>query len=192
MKRFFPIFEKFQGSHLVIVDVQEPFRKWWEKLGMDDYVESLMEYAKQFNYVYQIWDSIDASKPDFEFPNEVKTIEKNYGGEPDWDELDDQLDLSEVERIKKDRKNEDFYDSDYLGNSYDLRTGGKLFYIGGDHDWFFTSDELVDLFEELSRVSGKIVLVGGADNECLTDVERAMEIMGVKFEVNHDYVYYAI
>jgi hypothetical protein len=36
-----------------------------------------------------------------------------------------------------------------------------------------------------------VILVGGADGECLTDVETAAEAMGVKLRLNHKYIYSA-
>ena len=60
---------------LVIVDVQKDF----DKFIQHDLVDELYEYAKKFKQVYQIWDTNDATKPTYKFPNQVGCYSKRYG-----------------------------------------------------------------------------------------------------------------
>lgn len=186
MKQHVPLFEKFAGTHLLIVDVQENFAKWWEDNNLPFLPDDIMEYAKGFDYVYQIWDAIDVNEPSYHFPNEIRTIEKTYGGDIMEEDAADYFEEPELGRFLKDWDNAELED-----NVYTTKDGGGVFYIAGVHEWFIASSELIELFEELRNSEADLIVVGGAEGECLTDITTALDTMDIPYEVNRDYTYRA-
>jgi putative cell wall-binding protein len=61
--------------------------------------------------------------------------------------------------------------------------------INNNHKWFYVNEELVELFSKLN--SKNIIIVGGADDECLEDVFVSMKSFGINPIYNHDYIYSA-
>lgn len=178
-----PLFENYNHKVLLIVDVQEAFEKFFPC----DYVKKLESYAEQFSHVYQIWDDTQASKPSYDFPNEVDTVKKTYGGEPNEEEL----------KRFTDESRERFLEGEEVGYEgvYFYKDGGALFYIGmggggsPGHEWFSVDSKYMDLLEELKVQSTTIVLVGGGMWECLYDVEVTLQEMNIKYEYDYDFTY---
>lgn len=155
---------------LVIVDVQKVFGKFIPR----DFEKKLNIYAKQFNYVYQIWDSNKTDKPSYKFDNEIKTVRKNYGTK---------FSKNLVELTKKlELQNPNVKEGDIFKT-------GKNFVVKVDnnHKWFYLNNELIQLYNELK--GKKVIIVGGADNECIEDVYISMNSFGIDAIYNHDYIY---
>ncbi len=86
------------------------------------------------------------------------------------------------------------------GDSFPTKEGTMIIYIGNNHKWYHLPKKLHDLFiqiteaqsvnEELGEVRD-VILVGGADRECLEDVEEAARVMGVKLKRNENFIYSA-
>lgn len=155
---------------IFIVDVQKEFGDFIPK----NMVSELYEYCKDFDEVYQIWDSNEAKKPTFKFPNQVKSIKKKFGKKF--------LDKKIQNKLKKltSKKSE--------GEYVELKgVDGYFVRIENNHDWFLVSDELLEIFRKLKNK--KVIITGGADQECLKDLYVAGETFGIKFIYNHNFIY---
>jgi hypothetical protein len=157
---------------LIIVDVQKVFGKFIPR----DFEKKLNIYASKFDKVYQIWDSNKINKPSYKFNNEIKNIRKNYGTKfsKDLVKLTDELELNHPNV-----KEGDIFKT---GNNFVIK-------IDNNHKWFYLNDELVELYNELKGKN--VIIVGGADNECLEDVFVSMNSFGINAIYNHDYIYSA-
>lgn len=157
---------------LVVVDVQDEF----DEFIQFDLVKELTEYSKEFDKVYQVWDSHEAETPTHTFPNQVKTVEKLFGKNHFNDEvrqfIDEAKNSTEEGKLFK------------LSNDH-----GYLVRVDNNHDWFYINPEIYDMIEELK--GHQIVLVGGADGECLEDVKVAIETFGIPVTMNDKYIYSA-
>jgi Zn-dependent M32 family carboxypeptidase len=61
--------------------------------------------------------------------------------------------------------------------------------VNNNHKWFFVNEELYNLYQ---RLKGKrVIIVGGADSECLQDVYISMKSFGIIPTYNHKYIYNA-
>jgi hypothetical protein len=156
---------------LLIVDVQKEFGDYIP----DNMVKELFEYCKEFKDVYQIWDSHDAVAPTFKFPNQKSSINKKFGKK--FLEKDVQ---NKLEKLKN---------GSIEGQQIQIDSDDIFVRVKNNHDWFFINDQLLKLFNQLK--GKKIIVVGGADFECLKDVFIACKSMGVKAMLNHKYIYSA-
>jgi hypothetical protein len=211
MMRYIRTFESYSSENiLIIVDVQKSFDKYFT----DRYVDELKKYCQKFKSVYQIWDNhIDGKSVDkdylydedpeepsnddlYDFPNQEDLIEKRYNYNVDVDFYKKILDDSVYEDAKKRESDGDLVKGDH----FPTKEGTIIIYIGNNHKWYHMPKKLRDLFEKLTYSQsineniGKVndvVLVGGADRECLDDIEVAAEIMGVNIKRNPAYIYSA-
>jgi len=177
---------------LIIVDVQKEF----EKFIPQGYVDQLINYSKKFHTVYQIWDSNDASKPSYTFPNQQAIIIKKFGTK-----FSDELVKTVAQLNKKhpNAKEGDIFEFDDV-NSYVVK-------ISNQHSWFYVPEKMAELFKTLKGKN--VILVGGAgstnsnfytsqngdtkyDNgECIKDVYEAMQSFGIKVQYDTRYIYNA-
>lgn len=176
---------------LLIVDVQSNFKKYFPK-DPNSYLKKLDKYSEEFKTVYQIWDSNSGSKPTYKFKNQVDLVEKKFGvkkfyskykgGFKEWiTKIFDEKVLDKFNSHKNKFKE---------GDAFKLKTGNEfLIYIGNTHKWFYVNSELVELFQKLR--GKKIILVGGAESECLEDVYVALKSFNVTPVYNHQYIYSA-
>ena len=155
---------------LVIVDVQSDFNKFIQH----DLVDELYDYAKKFKQVYQIWDTHKTDvAPTYAFPNQVDSVRKLYGKNHFSDK---------VKKFTEEHKDETFE-----GNVFKLNDEeGYIVRIDNMHEWFYVNPEIVQLIGKLKE--NKIILVGGADNECLEDVYQAFKAFGLNIHINKKYV----
>jgi len=197
--RYIKTYESHNNSTLLIVDVQKSFKKFFSEM----YLNELNKYANNFQKVYQLWDNhIDGKKVDkdylydhtpdipvhgdlYHFPNQVDLIEKRYNYDVDADFykkiLDKEVynDISEKENDKTIKK----------GDIFKTKEGTIITYIGNRHKWFHCP---VKLYKLLERLKGQeVVIVGGADSECLEDIVTTCESLGVKIKRDHKYIYSA-
>lgn len=183
INKFRKIFEaKTEGIDLVIVDVQEGYKKFFGEA----YLEALEEFCEDYSRVFQIYDSINVNYADYTFPNQVLTIEKQYGGELSVEDVEYYFTEPMRDTILQ-KFEQGFYERDLL----ETINGDYWVYIDGKHEWFYCSSELADLFKKFVAQSRKIILVGGAAEECLKDVFVTMKAFGVNVEYNLDLVYSA-
>ncbi len=161
------------GKVLVIVDVQKEF----DKFIQHDLVDELYEYAKNFKRVYQIWDTHKTDvAPTYTFPNQVEAVKKKYGKSHFSDEVTKFI--KEVE------------DETFEGNTFKLSDNkGYIVRVDNNHEWFYVNPEIVELIQKIQN--DKVILVGGADNECLEDVYQAFRAFGLNTHINKKYVYSA-
>lgn len=183
---------------LLIVDVQSNFKKYFPT-DPNGYLKKLDNYCLEFpsgttdlTGVYQIWDSNSGSRPTYIFKNQKDFVEKKYGikkfysklkgGFNEWIyQIFDDDTLNQF-KSKKNKFNP--------GVAFKLKNGNEfLIYIGNNHKWFLVNGELVELFKKLRNK--KVIIVGGADNECLEDVYIAAKSFGVIPVYNHQYIYSA-
>jgi hypothetical protein len=211
--KYLKTFEKWNikpDDILIIVDVQKSFKKFFT----EKYIHELKKYCEKFNRVYQIWDNhVDGKNVDkdylydedpeipvhkdlYHFPNQKDLIEKRYNYDVNADFFKPVLDTDVYEDVKeKEDKNELV-----KGDSFPTKEGTMIIYIGNNHKWYHLPKKLHDLFiqiteaqsvnEELGEVRD-VILVGGADRECLEDVEEAARVMGVKLKRNENFIYSA-
>lgn len=166
--------ESTDNGILVVVDVQKEF----EKFIPQGYVDQLINYAKNFHTVYQIWDSNKAKSPSYTFPNQKSVIIKKFGTKFS-DELEDTV--AKLNQKHPNAKEGDIFEFDDV-NSFVVR-------IKNNHSWFYVPEKMAELFKSLKGKS--VIVVGGANDECLKDVYEAMESFGIKPKYDHRYIYSA-
>ena len=208
--RYLKTFESHSSDDvLIIVDVQKSFSKYFT----DNYVSQLKGYSRGFGRVYQIWDNhVDGKNVDkdylydedpeapmngdlYHFPNQSDLIEKRYNYNVDADFYKNILDKSVYEDIKS-KEDEG---SLVRGDSFPTKEGTLIIYIGNNHKWYHMPKKLHELFEEINQAQSlnesmsvnDVIMVGGADRECLDDVETAAKVMGVRLKRNEKFVYSA-
>ena len=209
--RYLKTFESHSSKDiLIVVDVQKSFKKFFNEV----YLHELKKYCNEFSKVYQIWDNhVDGKNVDkdylydedpeipihkdlYHFPNQTDLIEKRYNYDVDADfykkvltpetykEVSDKEDANELKR----------------GDFFPTNEGTLIVYVGNNHKWYHMPKKLHELFTEVAVAQSMneglsevrdVILVGGADGECLTDVETAAEAMCVKLRLNHKYIYSA-
>lgn len=141
---------------LIVIDVQRHFLK--NNLG---FVQKVKNLCRDYKKVYQIFDSIDSDKPDFIFPNQVQSIEKQYGFDLDDSNVEDYLSGAELKKYRNGH-----------GDSFHTNDGRMIVQTSGVHPYFLLEGDLLKLCKFFS---GKDVdLAGGAANECLEDINAAL------------------
>ena len=189
-----------KDSTLLIIDVQKSFSEFFT----DNFVKQLKDYCKGFDKVYQIYDNhVEGKNPDKEylydedpdspisgdmytFPNQVDVIEKRYRYDVEIDFFKDELTSDLYKKIREREKNNDIK----VGEYFETKNGTLLVFINNNHNWFECPRKLYDLLESWKGTN--VVLVGGADRECLTDVEVTAKSLGVKVKRNDNYIYSAL
>lgn len=186
-------------SILLIVDVQKSFSKFFTK----NFVKALKKYCKDFNKVYQIYDNhVEGKNPEkdylyeeepdspisgdiYTFPNQIDIIEKRYRYDVEIDFFKKELEIELYKKIREREKNDDIE----IGEYFETKNGTLLVFIKNNHNWFECPKKLFNLLESWKGI--EVVIVGGADRECLTDVEVTAKSLGVKVKRNDNYIYSA-
>jgi hypothetical protein len=207
--RYLKTFESHNNKDiLIIVDVQKSFKKFFNEL----YLSKLKKYCNKFNRVYQIWDNhhlgqnvdkdylydrdpeIPVDGDLYHFPNQKDLIEKRYNYDVNADFYKKVLDDDVYEEVK----NKEERDELKQGDHFPTKEGTIIVFIGNNHRWYHMPKKLHELFMEITEAQNEdlseirnVFLVGGADGECLDDVEVAAEIMGVQIKRNPKYIYSA-
>lgn len=207
--RYLKTFESHNNKDiLIIVDVQKSFKKFFNEL----YLSELKKYCNKFNRVYQIWDNhhlgqnvdkdylydrdpeIPVDGDLYHFPNQKDLIEKRYNYDVNADFYKKVLDDDVYEEVK----NKEERDELKQGDHFPTKEGTIIVFIGNNHRWYHMPKKLHELFMEITEAQNEdlseirnVFLVGGADGECLDDVEVAAEIMGVQIKRNPKYIYSA-
>lgn len=199
--KYLKTFEKHKKttSTLIIVDVQKSFRSFFTEM----YLNKLKKYCKTFDAVYQIWDNhVDGKNIDldylydddpevkkhhdlYQFPNQQDLIEKRYNYDVNIDFYKKILDKKTFNIVK----NLESRGKLKRGQLFKTNEGTAIVYIGNNHKWFHIPIKLYNLF--LSLKGKEVIIVGGADSECLEDVYIAGDSMGVLVKRNHTYIYSA-
>ena len=197
--KYIKVYEQFNNQVLLIVDVQKSFRKFFTEM----YLHNLMKYCKNFTEVYQLWDNhVDGKNVDkdylfdenpdipvhmdlYNFPNQKDIIEKRYNYDVDVDFYKDILDKETFEKIKEKERGNDLE----VGEIFETKEGTALVYIGNNHKWFQVPKKLYDLFKNLK--SREIIIVGGADSECLSDIYISAQSMGLNIKRDWKYIWTA-
>lgn len=182
---------------LLIVDVQSNFKKYFPN-DPNSYLGRLDKYCEEFpkdkelKGVYQIWDSNRGSKPTYKFKNQRDLIEKKFGikrlysqykgGFKEWIYyIFDEETLNNFFSKKRNFKE---------GDTFKIKDKNEyLVYIGNNHKWFYVNEELVKLFQLLR--DKKVIIVGGASEECLKDLKVSAESFNITPIYNHQYIYSA-
>jgi hypothetical protein len=157
---------------LVIVDVQLEFDKYIQH----NLVEELTKYTEEFDNIYQIWDTHNnASEPTYDFPKQIDAIPKKFGKKHFNDNV--------KEFINK-------HKNDKEGKTYKLTNGdGYIVRVDNNHDWFYVNPEICELISKIK--DDKVILVGGAEGECIEDVYQAFLAFDIDATINDKYVYSA-
>lgn len=187
-------------SNLIIVDVQKSFKKYFS----ENYINELKKYASQFTNVYQIWDNhhqgknvdkdylydknpeIPIDKDLYTFPNQKELIEKRYNYDVDADFYKKILD-KEVYKEVSDKENKKELRK---GDIFPTKEGTYIVYVGNNHKWHHLSKKLYDLLVSLKNK--EVIIVGGADGECLEDIYIAASSLGVKIKRNWKFIYTSV
>jgi hypothetical protein len=196
--KYIKLFENFSKDRiLIIVDVQKSFKKYFN----DNYLAQLNEYCNDFDKVYQIFDNHHEGKnpdkdflydeqPDIEnkndlyrFKNQVDLIEKRYNYDVDVDFYKNILSEKTYNEIKSKGSNIQ------RGEYFKTTEGTIIVYIGNNHKWFHSPIKLYDLFKSIK--GEEIVIVGGAENECILDVMTTAKALGLKILKNEKFIYSA-
>ena len=193
------LYENFNSSTLIIVDVQHSFKKFFT----DNYITALNKYCLNFDKVYQIFDNhVDGKNPDkdylydedpdienkndlYRFNNQVDLIEKRYNYDVDADFYKKILDEKVYDDIKQKEKDKSLKRGDYFPTT----EGTLIVYIANNHQWFHIPKKLYDIF--LTLKGKDVTIVGGSDQECYLDVEVSGKILGVNVKRNNNYIYSA-
>jgi len=172
---------KSNDGILVIVDVQKQF----DKFTPQNFEGNISKYCKEFpkddnsgKGVYQIWDANKAQNFSYNFPNTLQVIKKNYGTKFD-------------NRIRKIAENlSKKYPNAKEGQQFKLKDSNSfLVRVNNNHKWFYVNEDLYNLYLKLKGKT--IILVGGASEECLSDLYVSMKSFGINPIYNHDYIYSA-
>lgn len=188
MYKTIPLFEEYSAGrdqHLVIVDVQKEFDKWMKP----GFIQSVHDYANTVANTYQIWDANRAERPSEEFPNQKMIAPKHYGYDLKEEDIRNHFDQPVQGELAADYAGKKFTDAQDRRKAYRTRSGDMLMYVGKSHQFFMAEKELQDLFEYFKTLKDGVTLCGGADGECLADVEAMLEHYGVPYEMNKKYVY---
>ena len=159
---------------MVVCDFQKEFSQFIPK-GM---LDALIGQCNNFHTVYQIWDSNQASKPSYTFPNEKQAIIKKFGTKFS-DELEDTV--KKLHQKYPDSKEGDIFEFDDI-DSYVVR-------VTNNHGWFYIPEKMAKVFKTLK--DKQVTLVGGAFTECIKDVYEAMKAFGVKVKYDKRFIYSA-
>ena len=204
--RYLKTFESHSTKDiLIIVDVQKSFKEFFT----DNYIKELKKYCKKFSKVYQIWDNHHLGKnvdkdylydrdPEeedtndlYEFPNQIDLIEKRYNYDVTVDFYKPVLDESEYDEIKRKEDGGELNRGDFFHTNEET----IIVYIGNNHRWHHLPKKLYDLFMEITEAqvddNVSVTIVGGADGECITDIEVTAKALGVSFNSNKNYIYSA-
>jgi len=204
--RYLKTFESHSSKDiLIVVDVQKSFKEFFT----DNYVNELKKYCNEFSKVYQIWDNHHLGKnvdkdylydedpdegPDddlYEFINQIDLIEKRYQYDVDADFYKRVLDDDVYKDVKSKEENNELIKGDF----FPTKEGTIIVFINNNHRWFHLPKKLYDIFVEIkeAQIEEKVLatIVGGADGECITDIEVAAKSLGVKLKRDEKYIYSA-
>jgi len=198
--KYIKLFEEHSADKiLIIVDVQKSFKKFFN----DKYLAELNRYCNEFKKVYQLWDNHHEGKnidkdfqyhdnPDIEnkndlykFNNQVDLIEKRYNYDVDVEFYKKILSEHTYKEIKTKEQNKQLKKGDIFPTSEET----IITYIGNNHQWFHCPKKLYDLFQDIK--GQKVVIVGGAENECILDIMVTATALGVNLFKNDNYIYSA-
>lgn len=197
--KYIKTFESYGSETLIIVDVQKSFKKFFSEM----YLNELNKYCNNFQNVYQLWDNhVDGKNVDkdylydetpeipihddlYHFPNQKDLIEKRYNYKVDADFYKKILDKDVYQEIsdKEDRKELK------KGDIFPTKEGTIITFINNNHVWFHVPKKLYDLLTSLKEK--EVIIVGGADSECLEDVVTTAERLGVKIKRDYKFIYTA-
>lgn len=197
--KFIKTYESYNEDTLIIVDVQKSFRKFFSEM----YLNELKKYCKNFQTVYQIFDNhvdgknidkeylydIEAEAPIHDdlyyFPNQKEIIEKRYNYKVDADFYKKVLDKEVYDEISKKEEQKTLKKGDF----FPTKEGTIITFINNNHVWFHCPKKLYNI---LLKLKGRnVVIVGGADSECLEDIVTTAESIGVKIKRDYKYIYTA-
>jgi len=197
--QYLKVFENFENDILIIVDVQKSFRKFFTEM----YLHELKKYCESFDTVYQIFDNhVDGKdvednylydeRPEipihsdlYHFPNQKDIVEKRYRYNVDVDFFKKKMDSKTYKILKEKELNGQIK----VGDFFKVKGGIHLIFVGNNHKWFECPKKLWDLINKFK--SKKVILVGGADNECLEDIYVLCEAIGVNIKRNWKYIWSA-
>lgn len=204
--RYLKTFESYGSKDiLIVVDVQKSFHDFFT----DNYVNELKKYCNEFSKVYQIWDNHHLGRnvdkdylydedpdegPDgdlYEFTNQIDLIEKRYQYDVDADFYKRVLDNDVYKDVKSKEENNELIKGDF----FPTKEGTIIVFINNNHRWFHLPKKLYDIFVEIkeAQIEEKVLvtIVGGADGECITDIEVVAKSLGVKLKRDEKYIYSA-
>jgi hypothetical protein len=157
---------------LIVVDVQKEFTRFIPQ----NFVKDLTAYCNNFSTVYQIWDSNKAKGPSYTFPNQKGIYEKKYGTKFS----------AELKEISKKLMSQNPQENDKFKFQDADSTVVK---VDNNHGWFYVNEQLSRFFKTLKGKN--VVLVGGADSECLKDVFESLQSYGAIPKYDYNYIYSA-
>lgn len=173
--------KKDKTKDLIIVDVQKEFSKYFT----NTYLEELNDLCYKYGRVYQIWDTTKAKKASYLFPNQSMVLSKKYGGKLEYEDINNFFDPIQVEQIQK-----EWYDKKPGWHKFTIN-GDMWLYVEGQHKWGYFNKELIDIIKRIAQTDREVVLVGGADNECLYDIEVLLKAFNITYEKDPKFVYSA-
>lgn len=168
------------------------------------YLHELKNYCKTFPIVYQIYDNhIDGKDVDsdylydedpeipavhhdlYYFPNQKDLIEKRYNYNVDVDFYKKILDKETYNIIKEKETNKTIK----KGEIFKTTKGTHIVFIGNNHRWFHLGKKMYNIFKTL--VGKEVIIVGGADGECVEDIHRVCLSIGIDIKRDWKYLWSA-
>lgn len=171
---------KNAGIDLVICDVQEQYKEYFT----ERYLLELNKYCEDYVRVFQIWDNNKTDKPDYIFPHQVGAYDKQYGLKLDINTAEQFFTPAMWPEIKAKIEN-----VPNEGDLFETMYGDAWVWVDNKHQWFLIPKHLVDLFKSFVQQERKIILVGGATQECLQDVLVAMKAYNVNVTTEPKFLY---
>lgn len=185
---------------LFIVDVQKSYSNFFT----DNYINELYKYSRSYDEVYQIWDnhvfgisdSNYATNPNIKTPDYIDVynmcdkencIEKRYFYLTDikiYDFFEDRIDNDTYSMLRETK-------SYKKGDSFKTKEGTTVIYVENKHEWFEIPIKLQRVIDNIINTNRKVTLVGGADGECLLDISSSFDHFGLKYTLDHSFIYSA-
>ena len=188
MEKIVPLFEEHsagRNQHLVIVDVQKEFDKWMRP----GFIEDVHKHAEKFPNVYQVWDANRAQRPSETFPNQKMTASKRYGYDLQESDIKNHFDQPVQDELASDFASNKFTDENDRRKAYSTRSGDLMCFVGKSHQFFMAEKELQKLMEYFKTLKDGVTVCGGADGECLADVEAMLDHYGIPYDKDEQYTY---
>ena len=114
---------------------------------------------------------------------------KRYGYDLQHEDIVNHFDKPVQDELNNDFAQKKFVDDDQRRKAYSTRNGDLLMFVGKSHKFFMAEKELQKMLEYFKTLKDGITVCGGADGECLADIEAMFDHYQIPYELNQDYIY---
>ena len=122
----------------------------------------------------------------YKMPNTTTYVEKRYF-------YLDNIKLLEFFKDRIDDETVSFLEKDSFkkGDYFKTLEGTTMIYVENKHEWFEVPIKLENIIINLKDDNKSVILVGGAEGECLLDISYTFDFYGLDYSMNHEYIYSA-